>query len=95
MEDFKDTVQSRNCLEQAEVFKHYLLLLLLSQLMSLIILTCKKYLNVNFLFLLRIMMKCEILWQEFLLVWKCIHVMAWVSWISLFLAYLRYLGFFL
>lgn len=28
MEDFKDTVQSRNCLEQTEVFKHYLLLLL-------------------------------------------------------------------
>lgn len=40
------------------------------------------------------MMKHKILWQEFLLVWKCIHVTAWVSWISLFLAYLRYFGFF-
>lgn len=52
--------------------------------------TKKTTVNVIFLFLLRIMMKHKMLQQDFLLVWKCIHVMVWVSWTSLFPAYLRY-----
>lgn len=77
---------------QIEVFRHsYYYLVISINVLNNVYLQKKKSFNVKFLFLLRIMVKHKILWQEFLLVQKCIHVMAWVSWISLFLAYLRYL----